>query len=174
MPFSHCGDTTPRDWYLTSTNIRRHVYPTSMRAEFFCLSHPFQQPPSKCALHVFAECVLLSFFADPLRSTYDFNKSDITTDEDGHSFTVRPTCSIINDLEQLTRLAIWSSPRLARPYSVDFTMPELSHMLVIFTSEETFPEKGGTSLIEKIHQLDTWNQAIAYISPTCTFGVPIP
>ena len=160
MPFSHCGDTTPRDWYLTSTNIRRHGYLTSMRAEFFCLSHPFQQPPSKCALHVFAECVLLSFFADPLRSTYDFNKSDITTDEDGHSFIVRPTCSIINDLEQLTRLAIWSSPRLARPYSLDFIMPNLSHILVIFTSEETFPEKGGTSLIEKIHQLDTWNQAM--------------
>ena len=159
MPFLYCGNTTPRDWYLTSTNIRRHVYPTSMRAEFFCLSHPFQQPPSKCALHVFAECVLLPFSADPLRSTYDFNKSDNTTDEED-SFIVRPTCSIINDLEQLTRLAIWSSPRLARPYSVDFTMPELSHMLVIFTSEETFPEKGGTSLIEKIHQLDTWNQAM--------------
>ena len=162
MPFSYCGNTTPRDWYLTSTNIRRHVYPTSMRAEFFCLSHPFQQQPSKCALHVFAECVLLSFFAYPLRSTCDFNKSDNTTDEEGHFFTVRPTCSIFNDLEQLTRLAIWSSPRLARPYSVDFIMPNLSHILVIFTSEETFPEKGGTSLIENIHQSGTWNQA----SPT--------
>jgi len=121
-----------------------------MRAEFFCLLHPFQQQPSKCALHVLAECVLLSFFADPLRSTCDFNKSDNTTDEED-SFTVRPTCSIINDLEQLTRLAIWSSPRLARPYSVDFTMPELSHMLVIFTSEETFPEQGATNLFENIH-----------------------
>ena len=70
MPFSNCGNTTPRDYYLTSTNIRRHVYPTSMRAEFFCILHPFQQQPSKCALHVFAECVSLSFFADPLRSTF--------------------------------------------------------------------------------------------------------
>ena len=162
MPFSYCGNTTPREWYLTSTNIRRHVYPTSMRAEFFCLSHPFQQQPSKCALHVFAECVLLSLFAYPLRSTCDFNKSDNTTDEEGHFFTVRPTCSIFNDLEQLTRLAIWSSPRLARLCSVDFIMPNLSHILVIFTSEETFPEKGGTSLIENIHQSGTWNQA----SPT--------
>ena len=131
-----------------------------MRAELFCLSHPLQQQPSKCALHVFAKCVLLSLFAYPLRSTYDFNKSDITADEDRHFFTVSKTCSIINDLEQLTRLAIWSSPRLDRPHSVDFTMPELSHMLVIFTSEETFPEKGGTSLIEKIHQLGTWNKAL--------------
>ena len=164
MPFSNCGNTTPRDYYLTSTNIRRHVYPTSMRAEFFCILHPFQQQPSKYAMHVFAECVLLSFSADPLRSTCDFNKSDNTTDEEG-TFTVRPTCSIINDLEQLTRLAIWSSPRLARPYSVDFIMPNLSHILVIFTSEETFPEKGGRSLIENIHQSGTWNQA----SPTIFF-----
>lgn len=44
-------------------------------------------------------------------------------------------------------------------------MPELSHMLVIFTSEETFPEKGGRSLIENIHQSGTWNQA----SPTIFF-----